>query len=114
MTDTEEKLLIAAALGVGVIWLVRQFPNAVSATADALNPANPDNIINQGATAAYQGVTGSTGTIGGDIYDATHPVLLVNDPYSASYDPSKPRTLPDGTPYGIWDTLKWDFHRMWN
>lgn len=43
-----------------------------------VNPADERNVINQGATSAYQAATGSTGTIGGDLYDATHGGVLTN------------------------------------
>ena len=36
---------------------------------NAVNPLNNDNIINEGFTGFYQAVTGSTGTLGTDIYD---------------------------------------------
>lgn len=39
---------------------------------DALNPFSNDNIINKGATSVYRDLTGSTGSIGTDIYDVTH------------------------------------------
>lgn len=45
---------------------------AATVVAQAVNPFNNDNIINQGAIGFYQAVTGSDGTIGGDFYDATH------------------------------------------
>lgn len=38
----------------------------------AVDPTNDQNIVNQTVTGFYQAVTGSNGSIGGDIYDATH------------------------------------------
>ena len=43
--------------------------------ANAVNPLNPNNIFNTAAVSTYQAVTGSTGTIGTDIYGATHNYL---------------------------------------
>lgn len=39
---------------------------------DAVNPANPDNVVNKTFTDAYQSITGSSDTLGGSIYDWIH------------------------------------------
>ena len=64
-------------VGAGVallvaVYLGKKTVDAVPKALNAINPLNNDNIINQGATSLYQGLTGSNGSIGGDIYDATH------------------------------------------
>jgi len=64
-------------VGAGVALLVAVYfgRKAVQAVPDALNAVNPfnyDNIINKGVTDLYQGLTGSNGSIGTDLYDATH------------------------------------------
>lgn len=67
MTDFEEKALFAVMLAAGG-YIV--YKNLISVS---LNPANPDNVVNQAATSLYHTVTGSTGSIGGDLYDLLHP-----------------------------------------
>jgi hypothetical protein len=54
------------------LYLAKRGADAVGEGLNAINPMDPDNIINRGATDLYQWATGSTGTIGGDIYDVTH------------------------------------------
>jgi len=61
-----------AVAAVVVFVLARKAAGVVGEAVGAINPFNTDNIINQGVTSVYQTVTGSTGTIGTDIYDATH------------------------------------------
>lgn len=43
---------------------------------NAVNPVANDNIFYRANTGAYQWMTGSTGTIGTDLYDATHDGTL--------------------------------------
>lgn len=85
MSIEDDALILGAAalaLYVGARYLVGQ----LTGDTGALNPTNPDNIVNKGATALYQGVTGSTGTIGGDLYDATHGGALdVSSDHNAIY-----------------------------
>ena len=38
----------------------------------AINPMDENNIFNTGANTVYKAITGSDGTIGTDIYNATH------------------------------------------
>lgn len=56
----------AATVGVEVI----------GDAAQAINPLNQNNVINQGANSIYQAATGSKGSMGGDFYDATHGGML--------------------------------------
>lgn len=61
---------VAVVGGVGVlallIWRGRE-------AVEALNPANPDNLVNRAATAALRAATGdATATIGTRLYDLTH------------------------------------------
>lgn len=62
--------------GLGLVYLTYRASNAVvdalPGALYAVNPTNSNNVFNQGATSAYQAVTGSTGSIGGDLYDSTH------------------------------------------
>ena len=66
----------AAAAGLGLAFVLYRGATKAAAlagdAAQAVNPLNNDNIFNQGATSLWQTLFNSTGTIGGDIYDATH------------------------------------------
>jgi hypothetical protein len=53
----------------GVVQAAGAVGDAAGAAAQAVNPLNNDNIINQGFDSAYQGITGSDGTLGSDVYD---------------------------------------------
>ncbi len=80
---TNKYVIIGAGIGLCVaLYLAKRGADAVGKGLDAINPTNPDNIINQGVESVYQTVTGSNGTIGGDIYDATHGGKL--DPTSSN------------------------------
>ena len=78
--DNKYLLIGAAAAGVAIVFMAKkaataaitEIPKLAAQATQAVNPLNDNNVINQGATALYQGITGSTGSIGGDIYDATH------------------------------------------
>lgn len=74
----------AAAAGLALAFIVYKGAGKavelVGDAAHAVNPLNNNNIINQGATGTYQWLTGSTGTIGTDTYDALHGGAL--DPAS--------------------------------
>lgn len=80
MTDFDKKMLLGIAALIGGYLLYRKASGVVGTAAQAINPANPENIINQGATSVYQSVTGSSGSIGGDIYDLLHPIPGINRP----------------------------------
>lgn len=71
--DFEFKLIAAGVVLVVVGVLVYRAKEAVEDMADAINPLSNDNVINQAAMSLYQGVTGSTGSMGSDFYDFTHP-----------------------------------------
>lgn len=47
-------------------------PDAIQGAAQAVNPANPDNVVNRAANAALQAATGTPDTVGTWIYNATH------------------------------------------
>lgn len=57
-------MVVLAALG---LWWLKS-----KGVFTALDPTDPNNIVNRTVEGLYQSVTGSTGTIGTDIYDATH------------------------------------------
>jgi hypothetical protein len=86
-TLREDGLIIAGiALAVmGMAWYaktkVEQAGSAVAegvvnawdaATTKYLNPVSEQNIVNQAAEGLWHVFTGSTGTIGGDVYDYVH------------------------------------------
>lgn len=53
--------------------LAEKVASAASATADAVNPASPTNLVNRAVTATGQAVTKDSGwTLGGWLYDITH------------------------------------------
>lgn len=54
------------ALAAAVVWWKRDGIIA------AVNPFDERNVVNEAVTDAYQWATGSTGTIGTDLYDVTH------------------------------------------
>lgn len=90
---------VAGVVLIAASWLAkRKLTQAGSAAANAVNPFNNDNVINQGAQSIWQAVTGSTGTIGGDIYDYFHP--------SNTQPVQNPYTLPPG--FGVIDGANWD------
>lgn len=66
--DKNKKYLIIA----GVLTALVVISKAREVITKDLNPADPDNIINRGFESVYQTVTGSNGTLGGDIYDILH------------------------------------------
>lgn len=76
-------LALAGIAAVGVIvWrgskLAGQAGDAITAAADKVNPANPDNVVNQAVTGIGKTVTGNENwTFGGWIYDMTHSDPLV-------------------------------------
>jgi hypothetical protein len=70
---TNKYVWIGAGVGLLVaLYLAKKTADVVGDVAESVNPFNPNNVINQAAEGAYQWATGSTGTIGGDFYDATH------------------------------------------
>ena len=67
-------LALAALAGLGYLWL--RYGNTL--VTKTLNPASAENIVNEGVTAAVTEVTGRPETLGGWLYDLTHP--SVNPP----------------------------------
>lgn len=100
------KLALVAA-GAAVLYIVAkkaggQAAQLASRVGTAINPASPDNVVNQGVNAVGRAVTGSDSwTLGGWIYDSTHsdpmstpstrtpPIAPPQDPILTSpvYDP---------------------------
>lgn len=62
---------LGIAGGVALLYYLAK--KEVSAAASAINPLNPENVFNTGATDIYQATTGSQGSIGTDIYNLLHP-----------------------------------------
>ncbi|MFZ6686404.1 hypothetical protein ACO0K0_01505 [Undibacterium sp. SXout11W] len=77
LTIEEDLILVGIGIAIVTAWYMKQGASKIvdtaSAAVSAVNPMNPDNVINQGATSVYQNTTGSTGSIGSDIYDWFHP-----------------------------------------
>ena len=80
------KYLMAGAVVAGLALAYALYKGAgavadvVGDAAQAVNPLNNDNVINRGFTSIYQGVTGSEGTLGTDVYDIVHSGVV--DPTS--------------------------------
>jgi hypothetical protein len=66
-----EGLALVAVLVVGYVF-AKKIKKEAANVASHLNPANPDNYVNQAATGLFQAVTGSTDTIGGAAYEVSH------------------------------------------
>ena len=63
---TDKQLMVMggiAAVGVYLAW--RKLPDV----GNAVNPTNPDNVINAGFDGVYQSIFGPDRTLGTDIYD---------------------------------------------
>ena len=85
---------------------------AASAAVDAVNPASPTNIVNRGFNAVTQAIAGDPNwTLGGAIYDWTHPDPLKSpakvaspkrpqSPMRYQATPVKPKTVPLTLPQG--------------
>lgn len=80
MKLSTEVVIVGAGL-CGLAFVLYKAGGLAGDALQAVNPLNNDNIINQGATSVYQGITGSDGTIGTDLYDVTHPAAA-QGPYS--------------------------------
>lgn len=63
------KLYIGGAIaGVGLLWYLKhKATTAVTQAAEAVNPTNPNNVINSGFNSVYQDLTGSKGSLGTDL-----------------------------------------------
>lgn len=64
-----EKKYLYIAGGVVALLLISRAGKLIT---EDLNPANENNVVNRAVTSGYQALTGSTGSIGGDMYDALH------------------------------------------
>lgn len=75
-TALKTETLIVLGVALAAIYLAKK---AGEAALDAgkkalpyINPADERNVVNQAATNLWQWASGSTGTIGGDLYDYVH------------------------------------------
>ncbi|MGZ8301211.1 MAG: hypothetical protein ACXW2U_00755 [Telluria sp.] len=71
--SVKNDLIAIGVVGVvllGAAWIAKR---KIAAAVPYVNPADSRNVINQAVQGAYQGMTGSTGTLGGDLYDYWHP-----------------------------------------
>lgn len=69
----EFKVALAVVLVGAVAYMAYKGVKVGAKVVDAVNPFNPDNVINKAANDAYRAATGSKGNIGFAIYDLTHP-----------------------------------------
>lgn len=76
LMDNKYMMIGAAAAGVAVVYLAYKgagkVVEAAGDVAQAINPLNNQNVINQGFESVYRTLTGSTASPGSDFYDATH------------------------------------------
>lgn len=73
MKWTPKTVAIAAAVVVvGGWYLKKKAGETLQEVGQAVNPTNPDNVINQGFNSVYKSVTGSEGTLGTDLADFFH------------------------------------------
>jgi hypothetical protein len=85
--------------------------DVVGDAAQAINPLNNDNVINRGFTNLYQGVTGSTGSLGTDAYDIVHSGVF--DPTSENnivyrnLEPATKVTLENTVGKAMYDIEQW-------
>lgn len=74
----EKKYMLLGAVvaglvvGYGIYRGAGKAVEVVKDAAEAVNPFNNDNVINQGFEYLYRELTGSEGNPGSDFYDATH------------------------------------------
>jgi hypothetical protein len=70
MKFTPKTVAIAAGVVLLGSWYVkRQAGDAVAAVGQAVNPVNPENIVNRGFHGVYDVFTDGKGTLGTDLYD---------------------------------------------
>ncbi len=70
-----------AVVTLAALWYgQRQAAAAVKATANAVNPLNPENVFSSAANAVVSATTGRDETLGGWLYDLTHadPMATAN------------------------------------
>jgi hypothetical protein len=66
----------AVALGAGA-YAARRVGQSASAIGGAINPLSDQNVAYRGANAVVSNVTGRDETVGGWLYDWTHPPVFV-------------------------------------
>lgn len=91
LLNTKAAAYVAVSLvGVVVVYfLLRKGRDAVVEAVDLVNPASSGNIVNRAVTATGAAVTGdSNWTLGGWIYDLTHPAYDPNSKTPAAADPA--------------------------
>lgn len=90
MGELKTETLVVLGVALALIYMGKKAATAVTDTVKAVvpyvNPADDRNVINQAATDLWHAVSGSTGTIGGDIYDATHGGVLSNGTFNPTSD----------------------------
>lgn len=68
--------LVVLGVALAVVYLAKKAGEAATDAAKAVipyvNPADERNMVNTAATTLWQWASGSTGTIGGDLYDYVH------------------------------------------
>lgn len=93
MKDTLKLYGALAVVTLAGLWfLQRQGAAAVKTTANAVNPLNRDNVFTSAANAVVTATTGRDETLGGWLYDLTHPdpMATANPP---TLKPTNPATL---------------------
>lgn len=70
-----KSVIAAALLGAGAVWLAKKaITKGVKEVAEKVNPADPDNVINEWFEDTYSFMTGSENSPGADLYDWLHQV----------------------------------------
>lgn len=84
--------LVMGAVVIGAIYYFKKdITDGVNSAGQAINPVNNDNIFNQGVLAVGQKITGdSNWSLGGWIYDVTHPK---DDDNQYIWNPAKPPVM---------------------
>lgn len=70
----KEDAIILGVTAIGLYLIGSVLMKKAKEIAPNLDPTDPNNVVNKAAESAYKSLTGSTGTLGGDIYDMTHGV----------------------------------------
>lgn len=84
--------VVGGAIVLGVLWLIygNKLKQDAAAVGNAVNPASQTNIVNRGVTSVGVQLSGDPNwTLGGWIYDLTHP----------AYDPNAPAPPADPNSY---------------
>lgn len=63
---------VVIVLAVIIVFLYFFLKNKIAAVGTAVNPVNPNNIINRGFHSVYNVLTDGQGSLGTDIYDFFH------------------------------------------